>query len=122
MRCKSDVCDIGKYGGAKEALHHVRGILHGPSAAFTRVSGFQEVDHRGCLSLLEEGDDVEHVEEVLEVGVIYPPSSACFANALALPRRAQQVHGPKVCHQVGQECIAVARDVLREGGVESSES
>ena len=88
MRCRSDVCGIDQDGGAKKAFNQVGGVLHGPSATFTGVSVFQEVDHRGCLPLLEEGDNVDHVKEVLEAGVINPLPCASFAKALALPRRA----------------------------------
>ena len=88
MRSRSDVRGIDKDGGVKEALHEVGGLLHGPSATFTGVSVLQEVDHRRCLLLLEEGDDVDRVEEVLEAGVIYPLSSTCSIDALALPKRA----------------------------------
>ena len=76
MRCRSDVCGIDQDGGSKQALNQVGGLLHGPSAAFIGVSVFQEVDHRRRLPLLEECDDVDHVEEVLNLEELLTKSQA----------------------------------------------
>ena len=68
-----------------EALHHVGGVLYGLGASAAGVGVFQDVCEWDGLLLLEEVDDLDHVEEKAEVWAIDALTTPSTADALALP-------------------------------------